>query len=74
MQPLTSSCHRHRCCAAAAATAHFQACDPNVRPTVQVIDDCDECEANNVNLQAAPFAKMAPLGLGRLKIEYREVG
>lgn len=53
---------------------HFQACDPNVRPTVQVIDDCDECEANQINLHAAPFAKMAPLGLGRLKIEYREVG
>lgn len=53
---------------------HFQACDPNVRPTVQVIDDCDECDANQINLRAAPFATMAPLGLGQLKIDYREVG
>jgi hypothetical protein len=50
-----------------------KACDPNVRPTVQVVDDCDACAANQINLYAPVFGKMAPLDLGRLSIEYREV-
>jgi len=40
---------------------------------VQVFDDCDECEANQVNMQAPPFAKLASLDIGRVAIQYREV-
>jgi expansin (peptidoglycan-binding protein) len=40
---------------------------------VKVVDDCDECEANQINLQATPFSKLANMDLGRIKIEYREV-
>jgi len=40
---------------------------------VTVVDNCDKCEANQVNLKAAPFSKLASLDIGRIKIEYKEV-
>lgn len=49
------------------------ACSSVARQTVKVVDDCDECEANQINLQATPFSKLANMDLGRIKIEYREV-
>lgn len=55
-------------------SACAQACsDPGKTLTVQVIDNCDECAANQVNLQAAPFAKLASPDIGRVAIEYKEV-
>jgi len=51
-----------------------EACsDPSKTLVVQVVDDCDECAANQVNLQAPPFAKLASPHIGRISIEYREV-
>jgi expansin (peptidoglycan-binding protein) len=41
--------------------------------TVQLFDDCDQCEANQVNLLATPFSRMANIDVGRVKIQYREV-
>ena len=38
-----------------------------------VHDNCDGCETNQINLQMAPFTKLANPDLGRIKIEYREV-
>jgi len=50
-----------------------EACSTSKPVTVMVHDNCDECETNHINLQAAPFAKLASPDLGRIKIEYREV-
>jgi len=47
--------------------------DPKAVTTIQVVDDCDKCDANQVNLMATPFAKLAPMDLGQIKIQYREV-
>jgi hypothetical protein len=51
----------------------MQACTSVAPFTVMVHDDCDECEPNQVNLQAAAFARMAPASEGRVAVQYREV-
>ena len=65
------------CCRAAAAAAAYilscQACFNTDPVTVMVYDNCDGCETNQINLQVAPFSKLAKLDLGHIKIEYREV-
>lgn len=54
--------------------ATSQACsDPSKAAKVTVVDNCDKCEANQINLKAAPFSKLASLDVGRIKIEYKEV-
>jgi hypothetical protein len=53
---------------------HSQGCsNPKDILTVQLFDDCDQCEANQVNLLATPFSRMANIDVGRVKIQYREV-
>lgn len=55
-------------------TPRPQACsNPKDVLTVQLHDDCDQCEANQVNLLATPFSRMANIDVGRVKIQYREV-
>eukprot|EP00878_Enallax_costatus_P004536 GHUV01004777.1.p1 GENE.GHUV01004777.1~~GHUV01004777.1.p1 ORF type:complete len:243 (+),score=69.95 GHUV01004777.1:209-937(+) len=50
-----------------------QLCDNNTPVTVMVYDTCDECEANQINLYATAFSRMANLEVGRVDIQYREV-
>lgn len=74
---LTCALHspaRHKSTPAAAAAACVQYCDNvNTTETVMVYDDCKECTADQLNLNAKVFAELAPLDLGRMAIKYREV-
>jgi hypothetical protein len=53
----------------------LQVCnDPKKTLTVMLYDNCDKCSPEQVNLQAAPFKTLAPLDIGRIGIQFREVG
>jgi hypothetical protein len=47
--------------------------DPKKTLTVMLYDNCDKCSPGQVNLQAAPFKTLAPLDIGRIGIQFREV-
>jgi hypothetical protein len=36
-------------------------------------DNCDKCGPEQINLQAMPFKQLAPLDIGRIGIQFREV-
>jgi hypothetical protein len=36
-------------------------------------DNCDKCSPEQINLQALPFKTLAPLDIGRIGIQFREV-
>jgi hypothetical protein len=48
--------------------------DPNKVLTIMLYDNCDKCTPEQVNLQALPFKQLAPLDIGRVGIQFREVG
>lgn len=50
-----------------------QVCDPSKVLTVMLYDNCDKCGPEQVNLQALPFKQLAPLDIGRIGIQFREV-
>lgn len=50
-----------------------QVCDPSKVLTVMLYDNCDKCGPQQVNLQALPFKQLAPLDIGRIGIQFREV-
>jgi hypothetical protein len=54
----------------------LQACtDPNKSIIVMVHDACEvKCGANQLNLAATPFAQLASLNVGKIRIQYRAVG
>ena len=57
-----------------AAVAFKQVCtNPGKTLTVMLYDNCDKCTPEQVNLQALPFKQLAPLDIGRIKIQFREV-
>lgn len=50
-----------------------ETCDNNTPVTVMVTDSCDECAANQINMQATAFSKMASLTTGNVEVQYRQV-
>ncbi|KAK9852113.1 hypothetical protein WJX84_000033 [Apatococcus fuscideae] len=40
---------------------------------VMISDECPECEADHIDIQAVTFGKIAPIGNGRIDIQYRRV-
>lgn len=53
--------------------ADSQKCDNSKPLIVTVTDSCDECAANQLNLQATAFSQFASLSTGNVEIEYRQV-
>ncbi|DBA74271.1 hypothetical protein WJX77_004676 [Trebouxia sp. C0004] len=48
--------------------------DPSQQSTtVMISDECPECEANHIDMQALTFNKIAPMLNGRIDIQYRRV-
>lgn len=55
--------------------AYSQVChDPKKTLKVMLYDNCDKCSPEQINLQALPFKQLAPLDIGRIGIQFREVG
>ncbi|KAF8063780.1 EXPA32 [Scenedesmus sp. PABB004] len=48
-------------------------CDSTAPIVAQVVDRCAECAPLQVNLNARAFAELAPLDLGNVAVQYREV-
>lgn len=40
---------------------------------VMVYDTCDECAAKELNVNARVFGELAPLSMGRIDVQYRQV-
>jgi len=54
--------------------AFSQVChDPKKTLKVMLYDNCDKCSPEQINLQALPFRQLAPLDIGRIGIQFREV-
>lgn len=52
----------------------LQTCsDPNKVLHLMLYDNCDKCSPEQINLQAMPFKQLAPLDIGRIGIQFREV-
>lgn len=50
-----------------------QLCSSTKTLTVMVFDECEDCAANQLNLQAVPFTSLAPTKAGQVAIQFREV-
>lgn len=67
-------CTHHPLHADSVVNLRLQACKDTTKSlTLMVYDTCDGCEPNQVNLQAQPFSKLTDLGMGVIKIAYRQV-
>lgn len=73
VQPLTQSTPVF-CCPASLTNPAAQVCaDPKKTLTVMLYDNCDKCSPDQINLQALPFKQLAPLDIGRIGVQFREV-
>jgi expansin (peptidoglycan-binding protein) len=56
--------------AAAACGSYVQVTGPDGSVTVEVIDQCPECQAGHIDLSEQAFARIAPLNAGLVPVSY----
>ena len=56
--------------AAAACGSYLQVSGPDGSVTVEVVDQCPECQAGHIDLSEQAFAKIAPLSAGLVPVTY----
>jgi expansin (peptidoglycan-binding protein) len=59
--------------AAAACGSYLQVSGPDGSVTVEVVDQCPECQAGHIDLSEQAFAKIAPLSAGLVPVTYRTI-
>jgi expansin (peptidoglycan-binding protein) len=57
--------------AAAACGSYLQVTGPDGSVTVEVIDQCPECQAGHIDLSEQAFARIAPLNTGLVPVSYQ---
>jgi expansin len=55
----------------AACGSYLQVSGPDGSVTVEVVDQCPECQAGHIDLSEQVFAKIAPLSAGLVPVTYR---
>jgi expansin len=55
----------------AACGSYLQVSGPDGSVTVEVVDQCPECQAGHIDLSEQAFAKIAPLSAGLVPVTYR---
>jgi expansin (peptidoglycan-binding protein) len=55
----------------AACGSYLQVSGPGGSVTVEVVDQCPECQAGHIDLSEQAFAKIAPLSAGLVPVTYR---
>jgi expansin (peptidoglycan-binding protein) len=59
--------------AAAACGSYLQVTGPDGSVTVEVVDQCPECQAGHIDLSEQAFARIAPLSAGLVPVSYHTV-
>ena len=59
--------------AAAACGSYLQVSGPDGSVTVEVVDQCPECQAGHIDLSEQAFARIAPLNAGLVPVSYHTV-
>ncbi|HZC63907.1 MAG TPA: expansin EXLX1 family cellulose-binding protein, partial [Streptosporangiaceae bacterium] len=59
--------------AAAACGSYLQVSGPDGSVTVEVVDQCPECQAGHIDLSEQAFAKIAPLSTGLVPVTYHTI-
>jgi expansin (peptidoglycan-binding protein) len=59
--------------AAAACGSYLQVTGPDGSVTVEVVDQCPECQAGHIDLSEQAFARIAPLNAGLVPVSYHTV-
>ena len=59
--------------AAAACGSYLQVSGPDGSVTVEVVDQCPECQAGHIDLSEQAFARIAPLSAGLVPVSYHTV-
>ena len=57
----------------AACGSYLQVSGPDGSVTVEVVDQCPECQAGHIDLSEQAFAKIAPLSAGLVPVTYRTI-
>jgi expansin len=57
----------------AACGSYLQVSGPDGSVTVEVVDQCPECQAGHIDLSEQAFAKIAPLNAGLVPVTYRTI-
>jgi expansin (peptidoglycan-binding protein) len=59
--------------AAAACGSYLQVTGPDGSVTVEVVDQCPECQAGHIDLSEQAFARIAPLNAGLVPVSYHTI-
>jgi expansin (peptidoglycan-binding protein) len=59
--------------AAAACGSYLQVSGPDGSVTVEVVDQCPECQAGHIDLSEQAFARIAPLSAGLVAVTYHTI-
>jgi hypothetical protein len=59
--------------AAAACGSYLQVTGPGGSVTVEVVDQCPECQAGHIDLSEQAFARIAPLSAGLVPVSYHTI-
>jgi expansin (peptidoglycan-binding protein) len=59
--------------AAAACGSYLQVTGPDGSVTVEVVDQCPECQAGHLDLSEQAFARIAPLNAGLVPVSYHTI-
>ena len=59
--------------AAAACGSYLQVTGPDGSVTVEVVDQCPECQAGHIDLSEQAFARIAPLSAGLVPVSYHTI-
>ena len=59
--------------AAAACGSYLQVSGPDGSVTVEVVDQCPECQAGHIDLSEQAFARIAPLSAGLVPVTYHTI-
>ena len=57
----------------AACGSYLQVTGPDGSVTVEVVDQCPECQAGHIDLSEQAFARIAPLSAGLVPVSYRTI-
>jgi len=67
------ACHRPSTARPPRAAATLQVTGPDGSVTVEVVDQCPECQAGHIDLSEQAFARIAPLDAGLVRVSYHTV-
>jgi hypothetical protein len=59
--------------AAVACGSYLQVTGPDGSVTVEVVDQCPECQAGHIDLSEQAFARIAPLSAGLVQVSYHTI-